>query len=114
MLFAWSLRCFIASAMYSLLSWTTIVEPLSALFIISVGLFVRWFRACHSFLVRLSDLLCLCSFIISGLTLSYAGKYLVLHCQSFWNVKILFSNLKWISFFGLLWFVVKLKIAFCA
>ena len=59
MLFAWSLRCFIASAMYSLLSWTTIVEPLSALFIISVGLFVRWFRACRSFLVRLSDLLCL-------------------------------------------------------
>ena len=67
----WSLRCFIASAMYSLLSWTTIVEPLSALFIISIGLLMSWFRACHSFLVRLLDLFCLrlCSFMISSLTL---------------------------------------------
>ena len=67
----WSLRCFIASAMYSLLSWTTIVDPLSALFITSVGLLMSWFRACRSFLVRLSDLfcLCLCSFMISILTL---------------------------------------------
>ena len=38
----WSLRCFVASAMYSLLSWTTIVDPLSALLIISIGLFVSW------------------------------------------------------------------------
>ena len=44
----WSLRCFIASAMYSLLSWTTIVEPSSALFIISIGLLMNWFRACRS------------------------------------------------------------------
>ena len=67
----WSLRCFIASAMYSLLSWTTIVEPLSALFIISIGLLMSWFRACRSFLVRLLDLfcLCLCSFMIFSLTL---------------------------------------------
>ena len=38
----WSLRCFIASAMYSLLSWTTIVEPLSALFIINIGSLMSW------------------------------------------------------------------------
>ena len=67
----WSLICFIASVMYSLLSWTTIVEPLSALFIINVGLLVSWLRTCHSCLVRLSDLfcLCLCSFMISSLIL---------------------------------------------
>ena len=42
-----------------------------ALFIISIGLLMSWFRACRSFLVRLSDLfcLCLCSFMISSLTL---------------------------------------------
>ena len=56
----WSLRCFVASAMYSLLSWTTIVDPLSDLSIISIGLFVSWLRASCSFLVRLSDLFCLC------------------------------------------------------
>ena len=56
--------------MYSLLSWTTIVDPLSALFIISIGLFVSWLRASRSFLVRLSDLfLFVLVFIISSLIL---------------------------------------------
>ena len=58
--------------MYLLLSWTTIVDSLSALFITtSIGLFMSWFSACRSFLVRLSDLfcLCLCLLMISNQTL---------------------------------------------
>ena len=67
----WSLRYFLASAMYSLPCWTIAVEPLSALFIISIGLFMKWFRACRSALIRLLNLFCLylCSFIISSPTL---------------------------------------------
>ena len=49
-----------ASAMYSLLSWTTTVEPLSALLMINVRLFISSLRAFLSCLVRLSVLLCVC------------------------------------------------------
>ena len=47
------------------------VEPLFALLMINVGLFVSWLRAFLSCLVRLSVLLCLClcSFMISNLIL---------------------------------------------
>ena len=49
------LKCF---GYNSLLCWTTIVETLSALFIINVGLSVNWLRACRS---------CLVVFMISSL-----------------------------------------------
>ena len=53
----WFGHCgFLALDMYSLLSWATIVKPLSALFIISVGLLTNWLRACRSCLVKLSVL----------------------------------------------------------
>ena len=52
-------RCTIALLMYSSLSSTTIVEPLSALFITIRGLLISSLRANLSFLVRLSCLCCL-------------------------------------------------------
>ena len=49
------LRCIIAFLMYSLSS-TTMVEPLSTLFIIMCGFVINSLRAILSFLVRLSCL----------------------------------------------------------
>ena len=54
-----SLRWSIAFVMYSFLSSTTIVEPLSALFITMRGFLIRSLSAILSFLVRLSLLFCL-------------------------------------------------------
>ena len=84
-----------------------------ALFITSVRLLMSWFRACRSFLVRLSDsfCLCLCSFMISILTL----------CRKVSNVplSVNLSGLKGCAFLilngsisGSLWFVVEFKFAF--
>ena len=52
-------RCSIAFVIYTSLSSTTIVEPLSALFIIRFRLWVSSLNASLSFLVRLSLLFCL-------------------------------------------------------
>ena len=57
---AGSLRCTIAFLIYSCLSSTTIVEPLSALFMIICGFVINSLSAILSFLVRLSRLFCLC------------------------------------------------------
>ena len=56
--------------MCSIAWFINFVEPLSALLIINVELLICWFRACCSFLVRSSDLfcLCLCSCIMSNHT----------------------------------------------
>ena len=54
-----SLRWTIALVMYSLLSSTTIVEPLSALFITMWGFLIKSLSAILSFLVKLSVLFCL-------------------------------------------------------
>ena len=54
-----SFRCDIAFLIYSSLSSTTIVEPLSALLITMCGLFIKSLSASLSFLVRLSYLFCL-------------------------------------------------------
>ena len=52
------LRCSIAFLTYSSLSSTTIVEPLSALFMIRFRLWISSLNASLSFLVRLSVLFC--------------------------------------------------------
>ena len=50
-----------ASVMKSLLSWTTTVEPLSALLMINVGLLINSLRVFLSCLVRLSVFsVCVC------------------------------------------------------
>ena len=66
-----SFRCNIALLMYSSLSSTTIVEPLSALLITMCGLFIKSLSVNLFFLVRLSYLFCLywSVFSISSLTL---------------------------------------------
>ena len=66
-----SFRCAIALCMYSSLSSTTIVEPLSALFMTMWVFWISSLRAILSFLVRLTCLFCwyLSMFNISGLIL---------------------------------------------
>ena len=67
---AGSLRCTIAFLMYSCLSSTTIVEPLSALFMIICGFMINSLSAILSFLVRLSRLFCLLCKNVSRVPLS--------------------------------------------
>ena len=69
-----SFRCTIALLMYSSLSSTTIVEPLSALLITMQGLFINSLRASLSFLVRLSYLSCLYLSVFSISTLTLCKK----------------------------------------
>ena len=70
---AGSLRCIIAFLMYSSLSSTTMVEPLSALFIIMCGFVISSLRAILSFLVRLSCLFCL-YFSVSNISIPILCK----------------------------------------
>ena len=65
---AGSLRCTIAYLMFSCLSSTTIVEPLSALFMIICGFMINSLSAILSFFVRLSRLFCLC-FSVSNISI---------------------------------------------
>ena len=102
-----SARCVIASAIYSSLSCTTIVEPLSALLIIMVGFVVSSFRAFLSFLVRLSVVfcLCLCSSTISSLILWRNVSSLPLSVSLSWlNMKCFFglNGSLWVLCFGVL------------
>ena len=58
--------------MYVDLSSTITVFPLSALFMIMLGLFFIWFNAVLSILFRLSDLFCL-----------YVGSFSMSSCRMF-------------------------------
>ena len=66
--------CFNKSLFFNVLSFTSIVEPLSALFITIRGLLISSLRANLSFMVRLSCLSCLCLSVFSNSTLTLCRK----------------------------------------
>ena len=86
------------------------MESLSALLMISVGLFINSLRAFLSFLVKLSILfcLCLCSFTMSSLILCRNVSSIPLsdNLSGLWRTSYLSRRGLWF------WFVVEFEFAF--